>query len=101
MNRAEAIAAAVAPVSCKYGAPMGRRDQLPDDGERLWVTRLPFIDGDYDRGGAYWGAPDNLYVAVGPQGARLYVRAASRLYAQMILREAHGDGLRFYREARS
>lgn len=42
----------------KYGAQMGRRDMLPADPRKpikLHLQRLPMVDGDYDRGGAYWG----------------------------------------------
>ena len=27
------------------------------------VAKVPLIDGAYDKGGAYWGFPDNLRVA--------------------------------------
>lgn len=96
-TRSEALAEVLAPVNCSRGAPMGRLDRQPEEGERLWLARVPFIDGCYDRGGAYWGAPANLWVAFGPSGSRLFVRAADRKYAQMILREHHA-GLKFYRE---
>ena len=45
-------------VSCKYGAPMGRRNNIPDDistASKLHLVALKFVDGDYDRGNAYWG----------------------------------------------
>lgn len=98
MTRSESLAAALAPVNCRYGAPMGRREERPDDCETLWVSRVPFVDGCYDRGGAYWGGPANLYVVHGDQGARLYYRAASRADA---IRQCLGDypdaALRFAR----
>jgi hypothetical protein len=42
------------PVSCKYGAPMGRhaRKESP---EPVHVQRVRFIDGDYSADGTYWG----------------------------------------------
>lgn len=47
------------------GAPMGR----PDVGhkpfgkkKKVFTSWVPFEDGAYDIGGAYWGAPANLYV---------------------------------------
>lgn len=41
------------------GSPMGRRNYLPEDRERpylLHLTRVPLVDGGYDKGGVYWGA---------------------------------------------
>jgi hypothetical protein len=64
-------------VSCKYGAPMGRANVgkppititsgkncriVKKNQTRVYEKRVPFIDGAYDIGGAYWGAPENLYV---------------------------------------
>ena len=45
------------PVSCRYGAPMGRAGAHPglDPHCRVHVSRLPIDSGGYDRGGAYWG----------------------------------------------
>lgn len=45
-------------VSSKHGAPMGRRNIPGDDAFAglLHVRKVPFYDGDYDGGGAYWGA---------------------------------------------
>lgn len=52
-------------LNCSRGAPMGRRnrDDLEEDVGRVFLQRVPFIDGCYDRGGAYWGAPANLWRA--------------------------------------
>lgn len=59
-------------VDCKYGAPMGRGSILPSNPEepiKLRLRRMPLYDGDYDTGGAYWGAPswdhpeDRIWVA--------------------------------------
>jgi hypothetical protein len=44
-------------VNGKYGAPMGRYSDPLDstfDGT-VKIARLPFVDYDYDQGGAYWG----------------------------------------------
>lgn len=66
------------------GADMGRPNQIPDDytGGRLRLTRLPFRDGAYDQGGAYWGSPANLWCAWGEstdgEDLRVYVRADNR-----------------------
>lgn len=87
--------------SCKYGAPMGRRSDLATDGDpiKLCLRHVPFIDGCYDQGGAYWGSPENLWVAWGDDGDEvcvLYVRARDRqdAKAQVI---AHRHNARFYR----
>ena len=57
---------------------MGRRNTLPADlpvgdwqpGTKLRLVRLPFVDGCYDHGGAYWGSLANLYIAT--EGAKCY-----------------------------
>ena len=47
-------------VSCKYGAPMGRRNSpgfgSNPDRSAYRARRIRFVDGAYDPGGAYWGA---------------------------------------------
>lgn len=51
-------------LNCQYGAPMGRRDIEEIDTEfagKVYLQYVPFVDGCYDRGGAYWGAPANLW----------------------------------------
>lgn len=71
----------LANVSTRFGAPMGRRDRHADDREtqRLFlIARLPWVDGDYDAGGAYWGYADreHIYRAVSEDGeVELFVRA--------------------------
>ena len=89
-------------VDCRYGSPMGRRDVPPgEDNPQLCLQRVPFIDGCYDRGGAYWGGPANLWCASDRDGqVWLFVRAGSRAEAMERLR-ADRPGLRFHREARS
>lgn len=66
-------------VSSKYGAPMGRAylssAYIPGTPSRCF--RLRFVDGCYDDGGAYWGAPANVYCASAP-GLLWFVRAKSR-----------------------
>ena len=51
-------------VNTTYGAPMGRmnRGENPCDGTKVFDCRVPLNNGAYDRGGAYWGFPDNLRV---------------------------------------
>ena len=83
----------VPPVSGKYGAPLGRpsgpgNDQftvLPN-ARPFHLVRLPLDEG-YDKGGAYWGFPDNLWG---------YVRGFSREEAQKHVRTEHPNA-RFFR----
>lgn len=44
-------------VNCRYGAPMGRHGDAPEqyDGESPLAAMHCGGDGCYDRGGAYWG----------------------------------------------
>lgn len=44
-------------VDSKYGARMGRRSDISAalNGRCVHVDRVKFVDGDYDKGGAYWG----------------------------------------------
>lgn len=67
-------------VDSRYGAPMGRRD-VGKIGffDNLCVCHQGGSDG-YDRGGAYWGLPRNVYcVWVRGDGwnRRTYIRASS------------------------
>lgn len=86
------------PVSCKFGAPMGRAGaQLDSDlsPDRLCVAGPA---GEYDVGGAYWGIADRASGPVwavwergkGREGVA-YVRARSREGAKF--RALHGDEL--------
>lgn len=65
------------PVNCKFGAPMGRGNKgsypltvtsgknnkaLKKNQVKVYDRAVPLIDGAYDKGGAYWGAPNNLRV---------------------------------------
>lgn len=45
------------PVSCRYGAPMGRCGTNPNNLEGIPVDKLCASrpQGEYDSGGAYWG----------------------------------------------
>ena len=94
-------------VSSQYGAPMGRRDTLPDDRESailLSLVRLPLEDGDYDRGGAYWGYSPSagaIYRAVGERDGEelvteVFVRAKTRADARAQI-VGMIPGARFYR----
>jgi hypothetical protein len=69
-------------VSSQYGAPMGRRsDEITG---KVTLASVPFIDGDYDEGGAYWGGGEPLWCAWNDEGA-LYLRAPSREIAIEML----------------
>lgn len=64
MKSSEAYNKIICEVNCKYGAPMGRggKGTKPTD-KRIFDRKVPLIyDGAYDKGGAYWGSPDNLRV---------------------------------------
>ena len=71
------------PVSSRYGSPMGRRGDNPaklQGVKRLHARRQGGRDG-YDKGGAYWGLPSNVWsVWARIDGAVCvaYVRAPSR-----------------------
>lgn len=72
---------ALTKLSCKFGAPMGRRDYIHPTTESgpLYLRHLPFEDDCYDKGGAYWGSPANLYRAVtSDREVEIFVRANSR-----------------------
>lgn len=69
------------------GSQMGRRTFIPDDynGERLHLRRVPFVDYDYDPGGAYWGGTSPLYCAWGcsqTEAVEVYTRADNRADAK-------------------
>ena len=50
------------PVSTKFGAPMGRSNKgTAPEGKKIFDCYIP-MSGGYDRGGAYWGTPDNVRV---------------------------------------
>ena len=103
------------------GSQMGRRDTLPETREgralpcKLRLVRLSWVDGDYDAGGAYWGATrernprphsramgrplNHIFRALGDVGeerAELFVRAATRCQARAAIL-AKLPAARFYR----
>lgn len=85
-------------VSSPRGAPMGRMSDPVgwfDPEVPVYLDRVPFVDSCYDQGGAYWGAPANLYCAwVQTDDGYLehYIRASDRAEAKESLPE-----LKFYR----
>ena len=55
----------VAPVNCKNGAPMGRIQNSENDKPtslKIYDRKVNLNSGGYDKGGAYWGLPNNLRV---------------------------------------
>lgn len=74
------------PVSVRYGSSMGRRGDNPANlqGVKKLHARHQGGSEGYDKGGAYWGYPANVYGvwARFPEGVVVtYVRANSRLEA--------------------
>ena len=93
------------------GSQMGRPNYIPNDRltpVKLRLFRLPFVDGCYDRWGAYWGAPANIYIAtnracvdgayhVGAgQLVEMFIRADSREKAKQQARQTLPNAT-FYR----
>ncbi len=77
------------------GADMGRPTITDDPNAKVRLFRVRFYDGDYDRGGAYWGGSSPLYAAIG-EGFQAFVRKPDREQAKSALK-ARYPGLRFYR----
>jgi hypothetical protein len=78
-------------VSSARGAPMGRPDIHPHFDRHhvcphLELVRLRFVDGDYDEGGAYWGAPATVWRAYAEledgELVDFYLRANNRAEAE-------------------
>jgi hypothetical protein len=87
----------VSRVDCARGAPMGRQAQHSTNQFGVFKFRLqhlPLADGGYDKGGAYWGYPDNVYIArcddpLGEQFAiEFFVRAEQTAQYGYNVREA-------------
>jgi len=79
-------------VSSRYGAPMGRRgdNQSNLQGVKRLHCRHQGGGEGYDKGGAYWGCPSNVYGVWGwldGQPVCTYVRASSRAAAIHKVRE--------------
>lgn len=99
-------------VSSRYGAPLGRCALWPANRNapiKMHLCRMRLVDGDYDAGGAYWGAPmwnrpdERLWVAWGYDlesseecMVRVIRRAESRSRAKDKIREDLPNA-RFYR----
>ncbi len=74
-------------VSSKYGAPMGRESTKPENlVGPVVVRRVPMVDVDYDKGGAYWGCGrEPLWCAWDKEGNVTYFRAPNLTEAMKIL----------------
>lgn len=91
-------------VSCKFGAPMGRCNSIPDDiipSNKLYLEKMR-LNGDYDKGGAYWGYTPNSYIyrATGSTltyGIEIFTRASSRQEAKENLRKLTNLPLVFFK----
>jgi hypothetical protein len=64
------------------GADMGRPSKVGEP-TRLYLQRVRFVDQCYDRGGAYWGAPADLWCAFAGNAedvieTMIFVRAGDR-----------------------
>ena len=62
------------------GSMMGRPNLIPADAStvtKLHLIKLRFVDGDYDEGGAYWGAGLPIYWAYGDE-VEAFFRARNR-----------------------
>ena len=82
--------------SSERGASLGRPNFIAPDAPsnlKLRMSRLAFVDYDYDKGGAYWGGggPEKVYCAWigGNTGsvARVFVWARSRNIAKEKVRQ--------------
>ena len=69
------------------GTQMGRRNIiLESDESKLYLRKLKLVNGCYDKWGAYWGGPDNLYIAFTHE-TQIFVRADSRHEAKSEVRK--------------
>lgn len=81
-------------VSCKYGSPMGMRNEWADDDKPLYLRRV-YLSQGYAPDGTYWGNPNNMYCAFNADfSTRIFIRANSRRDAIAKLTANH-DGIKF------
>ena len=87
------------PVSCKYGAPMGRYTgprYLDTSACKIYLRQVALDSGGYDRGGAYWGLGIALWEALDQDGNGFIFRAESRDLAKAKVLNDFPEA-RFYR----
>ena len=71
-------------LSCKYGSPMGRNNERIAG--KCKLQKCPLVDGGaYDKGGAYWGIGETLWVCVDNDGSQFFVRAKDRETAKKLI----------------
>lgn len=89
----------VTPVSCKYGAPMGRRTgpyYLDHEAGKVHLRRIQLDSGGYDKGGAYWGIGSPLYEVIDQEGNGFILRAFNRSDAKKQILKDFPD-VKFFR----
>jgi len=64
LNGKRLINQIITPVNGKRGAPMGRSNVgvPPPAGTKVFDEYIPMSEPAYDKGGAYWGMPNNVRV---------------------------------------
>jgi hypothetical protein len=71
-----------------FGAPMGRPDITgkPEDATHVSVAifRVALVDGDYDRGGAYWGGGGQPLWCIHGDDFRIFRRAGNAIQARQF-----------------
>lgn len=75
-------------VSSSFGAPMGRRSSVSIEG-KCHLQQVKFYDGDYDKGGAYWGSGTAPLFCVWNDEDAIYIRANNREAAKRSLKEEY------------
>lgn len=86
--------------SSTRGAAMGRADQVGEPAP-LYLQRIRPVDGDYDAGGAYWGAAVDLWAAFDlSEETIIFVRAAdieaARRQVESQLADAGAEGFSWF-----
>ena len=83
------------PRSCRYGAPVGARNDTSGGLSGLYLQRLRLVDGDYGADGTYWGASrtaGHMWAAfLADLSTLIYVRGHTRAdAAKAVAKEAPG-----------
>jgi hypothetical protein len=83
---------------------MGARNVDNEPGPvRLYLQRVPFVDGDYAPDGTYWGGgrgTEPLWAAFTPSlSVCIYVRACTRAVAARAVQQEDRTGHTFHRAA--
>jgi len=80
------------PAGSKYGSSMGRSCYCENLQAMVYLQAVELVDGDYDRGGAYWGGSDLLWCAMDEQGdVLLFVRGKHRAKATEAIKADYPD----------